>query len=82
MKHEHRLFAGRALDVCGRTLIPIITRNILRLDNSWTVFGEPIGIYVLENGTEWYYPLKEKTKITDFSEITGLADILREKRST
>jgi hypothetical protein len=82
MKHKHLLFAGRALDVSGRTLIPIITRHILRFDNSWTVFGEPIGIYVMENGTEWYYPLKDQIKIGDFSEITGLADILREKRST
>jgi hypothetical protein len=62
----------------GRAFIPIISRSVHTYQNSAVISLEPLGIYVVDHQTEYYYPLRGDEP--DFGNVERLAEILQKER--
>jgi hypothetical protein len=72
------IVAGTPNHSHGRTFIPIVSRSVLTCRGGAMITVKPLGIYVVDHRTEYYYPLTEK--LPDFDAVERLAGILQQER--
>ncbi len=62
----------------GRAFIPIVSRSVHAYQSGAVISLEPLGIYVVDRHTEYYYPLRGVEP--DFGSVERLSEILQKER--
>jgi hypothetical protein len=72
------IVAGAPVHSHGRAFIPIVSCSVLTFERGTVISVVPLGIYVVDHRTEYYYPLTGDEP--DFEAVERLAEILQQER--
>ncbi|MDG6256506.1 MAG: hypothetical protein QCH35_02795 [Methanomicrobiaceae archaeon] len=73
-----RFIAGAPNHCHGRAFIPIARYSVFAFGSGAAITVEPLGIYVVDDEIEYYYPLAGDEP--DFEAVERLTEILQKER--